>query len=111
MFKIIAFVCKRADLSMEAFIDHYETRHVPLIAQVAPKPLAYVRRYIRREAPLGRRAGQVDFDAMTELWFADRAAYLEWMKAIGDPRVAEDEARFLDRAGTRAYEVETFGEN
>ncbi len=36
MFKLFAFLTKRADVSTDAFIDHYETRHVPLVLEVAP---------------------------------------------------------------------------
>ena len=105
---MFAFLAKKDGLSMPGFIEHYETRHVPLILQVAPAPLLYKRRYLERARPLGGRAEPVDFDAMTELWFADKDAYRAWMTAIGDPRVAEDEARFLDRSRTRAYVVEEY---
>ncbi len=108
MFKLVAFLTKKDGLAMGAFIEHYEQRHVPLILSLAPAPLRYERRYLERERPLGGKAEPVDFDAMTELWFADKDAYRAWMRAIGDPRVAEDEARFLDRAKTRAYETEAF---
>jgi uncharacterized protein (TIGR02118 family) len=108
MFKLIAFLTRKDGLSQVDFAQHYETRHVPLILQIAPAPLFYKRRYLERERPLGGKAEPVDFDAMTELWFADKDAYRAWMSAIGDPRVAEDEARFLDRARTRAYVVEEF---
>jgi hypothetical protein len=108
VFKLVAFLCKKEGLAMAAFIEHYEQRHAPLILAIAPAPLRYERRYFERERPLGGQAAPVDFDAMTELWFADKDAYRAWMRAIGDPRVAEDEARFLDRARTRAYEIEGF---
>jgi hypothetical protein len=110
VFKLFAFLTKRADLSIEAFADYYERRHIPLIAEVAPAPVFYKRRYLTREKSLGQRELTVDFDAMTELWFEDRDAYRAWMAAINrDARVAEDEARFLDRAKTRAYTVEERG--
>jgi hypothetical protein len=111
MFKLFAFLTKRADLSMDAFIDHYESRHAPLVLEVAPAPLLYRRRYLTREKPLGQRERTVDFDAVAELGFADRDAYRAWMAAInGDTRIAEDEARFLDRALTRAYAIDERGD-
>lgn len=109
MFKLMVFVAKRADLTMEAFVDHYERRHVPLIEKVAPTPAAYRRIYLTRDAPLGRGVDGVDFDAMTELWFADKAAYRAWMAVISVDEVAEDEARFMDRARTRAFVTQTHG--
>lgn len=110
MFKLMVFIVRRADLTQAAFAQHYETRHVPLIARVAPAPAAYRRVYLERDAPLGRGVAGVDFDAMTELWFADKAAYRAWMAAIAVDEVRDDEARFMDRAATRAFVVETFGE-
>jgi uncharacterized protein (TIGR02118 family) len=111
MFKLFAFLKKRDDLTMAAFTAYYEQNHVPLIASLAPAPLAYRRRYLTRENPLGREKDKtVDFDAMTELWFSDRDAYRAWMAAISVPAVAEDEARFLQRDKTRAYTVEEYGE-
>jgi uncharacterized protein (TIGR02118 family) len=110
MFKLMVFLAKRADLTMEAFKAHYERRHVPLIERIAPAPAAYRRIYLTRDAPLGRGPDGVDFDAITELWFEDKAAYRAWMAAIGTDEVREDEARFLDRARTRAFVVEAFGD-
>ena len=54
---------------------------------------------------LTRHGGSVDFDAVTELGFPDRAAYLRWMAqlAAADGQVGADEARFLDRSRTRAF--------
>ena len=109
MFKLMVFVVRRAGLTQAAFAEHYETHHVPLIARIAPAPLAYRRIYLERDAPLGRGVAGVDFDAMTELWFADKAAYRAWMAAISVDEVAEDEARFMDRAATRAFLTETHG--
>jgi hypothetical protein len=107
VFKLLAFLTKREGLSFEDFVDHYENRHIPLILSVAPAPALYRRRYLTREKPLGQREQTVDFDAITELWFTDRDTYRAWMAAISaDPRVAEDEARFLERSLTRAYNVD-----
>ena len=110
MFKLMVFVVRRAGMTQAAFVEHYETRHVPLIARLAPAPSAYRRVYLDRDAPLGRGVVGVDFDAMTELWFADKAAYRAWMAAIAVDAVAEDEARFMDRAATRAFVSETHGD-
>lgn len=106
MFRVLAFLTKRDGLSTEAFIDHYENRHVPLILSLASAPQVYIRRY--RGEMLTRHGGSVDFDVVTELGFADRAAYLDWMAQLGaaDGRVAADETLFLDRSRTRAFVFE-----
>ncbi len=38
MFKVLAFLSKREDLSAEAFIDYYETKHITSILSLVPGP-------------------------------------------------------------------------
>jgi hypothetical protein len=61
---------------------------------------------------LTKDGGAVDFDAVTEQGFPDRAAFLAWIAQLSGPgvgkRVAADEAKFLDRSRTRAYVVEEY---
>ncbi|KIW79559.1 hypothetical protein Z517_06171 [Fonsecaea pedrosoi CBS 271.37] len=56
--------------------------------------------------------GNVDFDVMTEIGFADEAAKMRWLMALGQGEngkmVREDEERFLWRERTRAVVVEEF---
>jgi hypothetical protein len=103
---VLALLTKRDGLSTEDFIDHYENRHAPLILSLAPAPRVYRRLY--RGEMLTRHGGAVDFDAVTELGFADRAAYFDWMArlAAAGGQVAADEALFLDRSRTRAFVFE-----
>jgi hypothetical protein len=110
MLTIMAFLTRRQDLDSDAFIAHYEDRHVPLIRGVAPLPIKYRRCYLVRGDALNHEGDGVDFDVVTELGFADRDGYLAWARAVFAPgtgeRVAEDEARFLERARTRAFVVD-----
>jgi EthD domain-containing protein len=111
MLKIMGFLTKREDMETRAFIEYYETRHVPLIRSLAPTPIGYKRNYLVRGDDINIEDDTIDFDDVTELIFPDRAAYLAWGKQLsassrGEPVVSEDEARFLDRTRTRAYVVE-----
>jgi hypothetical protein len=110
MLKIMAFLTRRQDLATSAFIEHYEARHVPLIRTLAAPPAIYKRSYLVRGDELNLENGGVDFDVVTELVFADRAAYRAWGEAVFRPgnaeQVVEDEARFLDRTRTRAFVVD-----
>jgi uncharacterized protein (TIGR02118 family) len=110
MLKVLAFLTKRAGMEMQAFIDYYENKHVPLIRSLAPTPIVYKRRYLVWDDALTKASGAVDFDAVTEVGFPDRAALLAWMAQLSGPgageQVAADEAKFLDRSRTRAYVVE-----
>lgn len=110
MFKILTFLTRKEGLEVEAFADYYENRHIPFILSLAPSPPVYTRRYLKRGAELNPANGSVDFDVVTEVGFPDREAFLAWMEAVSRPgvgeRVAEDEARFLDRSQTRSYVVD-----
>jgi hypothetical protein len=112
MLKILAFLTKHQDLETKAFVEHYETKHVPRIRSLAPTPLVYKRSYLVRNDALNLDDGSIDFDVVTELVFADRNAYLAWVAAVFKPgageQVVSDEVRFLDRARTRAFVVEEF---
>jgi hypothetical protein len=109
MFKVFGFLTKKDSLSMQEFMDYYESKHVPLICSLAPIPTVYKRRYLVGER-LTAEGGEVDFDVMTELVFADRRAFDAWMAELAKPgvgtRIVADEERFLNRSRTRAYVVE-----
>jgi uncharacterized protein (TIGR02118 family) len=108
MFKVLAFLSKREGIETQEFIDYYENKHVPLICKLAPTPTVYKRRYVIEK--LTSEGGTIDFDVVTELGFADRAAYLAWIAKLSraGEQVAADEAKFLDRSRTRAYVVEEY---
>jgi hypothetical protein len=49
---MFAFLVKRPDLTMDEFIEYYETKHVPLVNQltgIENQPVVYRRRYIRHD--------------------------------------------------------------
>jgi uncharacterized protein (TIGR02118 family) len=109
MLRVFGFLTKKNGLSMREFIEYYESKHVPLICSLAPVPTIYKRRYMVGER-LTADGGEVDFDVMTELVFADRSAFDAWMAELAKPgigsRIVEDEEKFLNRARTRAYVIE-----
>jgi hypothetical protein len=96
MVKVFAFLTRRNGIDTQAFIDHYENKHVPLVLSLAPAPLVYKRNYVVRGDEFNREDDAIDFDVVTELVFSDRDAYLAWI----------DEHRFLDRSRTRAYVID-----
>ncbi|HET8613508.1 MAG TPA: EthD domain-containing protein [Sphingomonas sp.] len=109
--KAIALLKRRADLEPHAFIDYYETRHAPLILSLLPGIVEYRRNYADFTGAFASPgAAPFDFDVVTELWFADRAAYDRAMAVAARPdiaaRIAGDEAHFLDREKTRMFLVE-----
>lgn len=109
--KSIALLRRRHDLTPQAFVDYYEQKHAPLILSLLPGIVDYRRNFARFEgAFVSAAAAPFDFDVVTELWFADRAAYDRAMSlATRDEiaaRIAADEENFLDRSATRMFLVE-----
>lgn len=109
--KAIALLRRRADMSAAAFVEYYETKHAPLIMSLLPGIVDYRRNYADFGGAFAMEgASPFDFDVVTEIWFATRAAYDAAMVVAGHAeiweRIALDEANFLDRSGTRMFLVE-----
>jgi uncharacterized protein (TIGR02118 family) len=109
--KTIALLRCKAGLTRAAFIDYYETRHVPLILSIAPQICDYRRNFVVAEGEIvAPGAAPRDFDVITELWYPDQAAFAAAMAAFTDPanaaRIAADAEHVFDRSCTRFYTVE-----
>ena len=106
IFKVLIFLKRRPDMSLETFRDYYENVHAKLGEKYAIGLRRYVRRYVQ---PLPREltgtADEMDFDVITELWFDDRAIFekvIEFAPRGALPAdVLADEERLFDRAKTR----------
>lgn len=109
MLKLLSYLCKRERMTTEEFVDYYENHHVPLILSLAPAPALYKRHYVMRGDSLNVSEASIDFDVVTEQQWAHRNAFRQWMDAVTTgmvgERVAEDEARFLNRSRTRTSVV------
>ncbi len=109
MLKLLSYLRMRDGMTAEEFVDYYENHHVPLILSLAPAPTVYKRHYVLRGDSLNISEAAIDFDVVTELQWTHRDAFQDWMHAVstgvGGERVAEDEARFLNRSRTRTSVV------
>jgi hypothetical protein len=111
MFKVIALLSAKTDISKTAFIDYYESRHAKLIWSLFPWIIEYRRNFVDLTgAIIGSAASPPDFDVVTELWFRDRADYDRMLATHADPAVggavAADEENCFDRSKTRFFIVE-----
>jgi len=96
MFKQMVFFKKRADMSMEEFIDYYENMHSKLAQRLGLKPSLpnaqrYVRRYLTIE-PNPLTGEQIDpgYQCIMEIWWNDREDYEVAMKALSaDPEILQ----------------------
>lgn len=102
MIKIIVLIRAKPGVTPAAFRDYYETRHVPLVLSLLPGMKDYRRNFLAwDEAHLLRGPAEPRFDAVTEVWFDDDAAFDAFKAAFADPkirqRIEDDEDNFLDR--------------
>ncbi len=110
MFKILLFMKRRHDISVEAFRDYYETRRAPLAARYGQGITRYIRRYIDPQPhPETGPAAELPFDVITELWFDDEqvfdAALAFITSAIMPKEITDDEAQLFDRGSFRIATV------
>lgn len=103
MYKILIFTKRRPGISREAFRDYYENRHVPLCLKYSQGVRRYIRRYVQTLTdPATGEPKELDFDAVTELWFDDRATFDAVLAHAGTgilpDDVIADEERLFDRS-------------
>jgi uncharacterized protein (TIGR02118 family) len=111
MFKCIALLKAKPGLTRAALIEYYETKHAPLIRSLLPEIERYTRNFLcEGDRFTNQNASAVDFDVVTEMWFADRAAYDRFVARATEPdiaaQIAADEENVFDRTRTRMFVVE-----
>lgn len=109
--KILLLMKRRPGMSVEAFRDYYENRHVPLALKYDGGAMTrYVRRYLEPQpnAELGTN-DELPYDVVSELWFEDEAAFratLHYMTTSVMPDdVVADELNLFDRPTMRIATV------
>ena len=109
-YKILLFMKRRPDISVEAFRDYYETRHAPLCEKYSTAVSRYIRRYVEPQShPETGAWEEPPFDVITELWFDDEAVFRGTVgyitTAIMPDEVIEDEKNLFDRSSFRIATV------
>ncbi len=109
-YKILLFMKRRPDITVEAFRDYYETRHVPLAMKNSAGLSRYIRRYIDpKPHPETGDPRELPFDVITELWFDDEAVFngtLRYLTTkIMPAEIVEDEKQLFDRSSFRIATV------
>jgi len=91
MIKQVVFLKKRADITMEQFMDYYENQHSQLAKKLGAKPSLpgaqrYVRRYVTPEKnPLTGEVIHPGYDCIMEIWWNTREDFENAMKGLGNP--------------------------
>jgi hypothetical protein len=113
MFKVLILLKRRSGMSMEEFIDYYERHHAKLGIKFAPNMIHYSRRYLRPIADvLEGHVQEPAYDVITEVHFADRAAFEENGDLMQSPEalaaLIADEERLFDRSVKSRVLVEEY---
>jgi hypothetical protein len=111
--KVMLLLKRKAGMSARQFRDYYETSHVALAHRhLGHLFLDYRRNYAQ---PVGDQLGEAPnpgmadspYDAITEIWLKDDAAWAEMQRITADPVIGrifmEDEENFLDRPALRIF--------
>ena len=105
---LLSIFRRRAGMSHEEFVDHYETVH----ARIGEKVMSgYATRYVRRfTTPFGRADDGAEADVVMEMDFPDKVTMEAFFASVQDPEIAamiaEDEKRLFDSASMRTYLVD-----
>ena len=109
--KLFAFITARPDLSREAFVEYYETRHAPLVRRLLPMIGDYRRNYVNDDL-LPFRSTDHDYDVITEMWFENDEQLQAFWARIRQPdilaEIRQDETNFLISDRTRMVGVDEF---
>jgi hypothetical protein len=114
MFKIIMLLKKRADITREEFIEHYDNVHVPFMHGLVPQGAAVHRRNFvvpKRDADAGAESDSAgECDAIVEVFYEDLDTAERAMRCLTDPQVRslmeQDENKFIHPGSIRRYVVE-----
>ena len=114
MFKVIALITRRPDMTRDQFVEYYASNHVKLVWRVFPWTADYRRNFIDLgQSIIAPCLPAPDFDSITEMWFDDRAGYERMLSAHAAPELdavmKADESRFMDRTKTRFFIVDEYG--
>jgi hypothetical protein len=112
MIKMVTLLKRKPGMSMDEFINYYETKHSKIGEKyLSPHAVRYVRRYLR---PLPESIIPVPmeqyYDVVMEIWFPDysalSAAFTDLMKPEAQAEIIKDETQLFDRSRIHVYMVE-----
>jgi hypothetical protein len=89
--KQVSVMKRHPDLTMEQFIELYESRHARFGEVLFRNAKRYVRRYVQPMTnPLTGKVEELDFDVIMEIWWESPEAMAEGMKGIATSGLIDD---------------------
>ncbi|KAF1842777.1 uncharacterized protein K460DRAFT_340196 [Cucurbitaria berberidis CBS 394.84] len=122
---VFMFIPRKPGMSLEAFKDHYENKHVPLILKALgdAKPLRHSRYYCQRNSAAQEGAdvpppllylgdpSTVDYDCIATVEFEDQAHFIRFNETFETSplkkEIQEDQDAFADSSKFKILAVET----
>ena len=119
MFKLIVMFKRKAGMSMDQFIDHYENVHAVLARKILPPQDLYRRNYIMADDPFIDHIGdnrsvreEPPFDVVTEAIYSTRedaiACVETFFRGESGREIVEDEANFVEPGSVKFYVVKVY---
>ena len=113
MIKMVTLLKRKPGMSMEDFINHYETKHSKIGEKyLSSHAVRYERRYLRPlpDSIMPNTMEDQFYDVVMEIWFPDlsamKAAFADLSTAEAQAEITEDEARLFDRSRIHSFMVE-----
>jgi uncharacterized protein (TIGR02118 family) len=108
--KMVLMFKRKSGLTMEQFIEYYETKHAPFILSISSRCSVYRRNYVQNSFLAAHAEGAsntADPDVITELHFRSQADFDAFFAACNEKidAIARDEQNFVDRTTIRGYLV------
>jgi len=106
MTKMVFLLKRHPGMSREDFLKYYENHHARLGEKYVPNAVRYVRRFLD---PLPGAPPEMQYDVLTELWFANHAEMEKALKLLSDPKIHAEiqayEEVLFDRPAMLAYVI------
>ena len=101
MFKVVFFLHRRPDLSVDDFVRYSKTIHIPLVSQVPG-----LIRYVVNHAVANPMGAEGACDAVAELWFASIESFQAALVTAEGKTTLADQPNYLDMARTHMLIVD-----
>ena len=117
MFKLMITFKRKQGLSLDEFIEYYDTKHLDLARQIMPPTYLHRRNYILTEHPFydyvgdnrGDASKEPPFDVISEVFYESEEAARRQMDALFDAtiggQIMEDEKKFVEPGSINFYVV------
>jgi len=114
MIKMVNLLKRNPALTMEEFIEHYESVHRKIGEKYLSKyAVRYVRRYLH-PVPQSIYPAEMprNYDVIMEIWFPDQSAwencFAELLTPEAQAEISADEEKLFDRNNIHFYVVEEY---